>query len=50
MEEINMMNKNEMVEKLLEAKRQYYIEGTSFLSDSQFDALEEVFLNCWCEH
>jgi DNA ligase (NAD+) len=41
MEEINMMNKNEMVEKLLEAKRQYYIEGTSFLSDSQFDALEE---------
>lgn len=30
-----------LVEKLIEAKRQYYINGTSFLTDSQFDTLED---------
>lgn len=30
-----------LIEKLIEAKRQYYINGTSFLTDSQFDMLEE---------
>ena len=35
------MKLNEIVEKLLEAKRQYYTTGNSFLTDSQFDELEE---------
>lgn len=35
------MKTKELVEKLIEAKRQYYINGTSFLTDSQFDMLEE---------
>jgi len=35
------MKSNEIVEKLLEAKRQYYTTGNSFLTDSQFDELEE---------
>jgi len=35
------MKLNEIVEKLIEAKRQYYINGTSFLTDSQFDSMEE---------
>ncbi len=35
------MQTKELVEKLIEAKRQYYIEGTSFLTDSQFDLMEE---------
>lgn len=35
------MKLNEIVEKLLEAKKQYYTTGNSFLTDSQFDELEE---------
>ncbi len=30
------MKLNEIVEKLLEAKRQYYTTGNSFLTDSHF--------------
>lgn len=35
------MKPNEIVEKLLKAKELYYTTGNSFLSDSQFDELEE---------
>ena len=35
------VNSNEIVERLLKAKELYYTTGNSFLTDSQFDELEE---------
>lgn len=35
------MQINEIVEKLLKAKKEYYTSGNSFMSDSEFDSLED---------